>query len=487
MGMETVPDYRKLKIKYFSMLDKKGLEKGRMRTFIGLSSWIYRHHLQSSESDPIELHLESLSVALEDALSIKENSELRKKLGDLRGEWVSRPARRNKPTEKRMLSPPISEIKSWKHNGLNAVSLFSGAMGLDLGFLAAGFDIRVANDIDPWSRDTVKTNLPDLRFIDRNIDDVTTKELLDLASIAKGEVDILVGGPPCQPFSPAGKRMGLSDPRASPLKYFINAIRELQPKAFVMEEVPGLLSSRLKHFPISEREKREPTGEEEEGSAFKVVLQMLRSTNYNMVYGKLNSADFGSPQVRERLIFLGLRDSSPSLPERTHSGSGIAGTLPWNTFWEATADLKPPKKDFAGLSDVTKKYMSYIPPGGNWRELPEELTKDAMKGAYYAGGGKMGFYRRLSWDEPSPTVVTTPSQKGTMFVHPEQDRMISVREYGRVQGFPDDWEIVGSASDKYRLIGNAVSVHLSYAVALHVRSLLEGKNIVPTSGIYAYE
>ena len=99
----------------------------------------------------------------------------------------------------------------------------------------------------------------------------------------------------------------------------------------------------------------------------------------------------------------------------------------------------------------------------------------------------MGFYRRLSWDEPSPTVVTTPSQKGTMFVHPEQDRMISVREYGRVQGFPDDWEIVGSASDKYRLIGNAVSVHLSYAVALHVRSLLEGKNIVPTSGIYAYE
>ena len=484
----SLENYGILKRNYFSLLKKKGLEKGRMRALIGLSTWLHEQAAANSSEEGLTVHIEAFSYALEEASLVTSNTELKDKLVFLREKWVSRlHTGTQKVISRRLLDPPIRDIRSWKHNGLNAISLFSGAMGLDLGFLAAGFDIKVANDIDPWSRDTVKRNLPDLRFIDRNIDDVETKELLEIASIEKGDVDILVGGPPCQPFSPAGKRMGLSDPRASPLKYFIKAIRELQPRAFVMEEVPGLLSSRLRHFPISERDKRMPSEEEEEGSAFRVILQMLHSTDYKIVYGRLNSADFGSPQVRERLIFLGLRDSGPALPERTHSDSGIAGTLPWNSFWEATADLQYPTNEFAGLSDATKKYMSYIPPGGNWRELPEELIKEAMKGAYYAGGGKMGFYRRLSWDEPSPTVVTTPSQKGTMFVHPEQDRMISVREYGRVQGFPDDWEIVGSISDKYRLIGNAVSVHLSYAVALHVRSLLEGKTIEPKKGIYAYE
>ncbi|MEM0135989.1 MAG: DNA cytosine methyltransferase [Thermoplasmatales archaeon] len=485
---KNVQRYDSLKLEYFSLLKKIGIEKGRMRALIGLSTWIHEQESINSGEDGESMHREAFSVAIEEVSEVKTNAEVESELKRLKNKWVSRPATETgKHVKRRLLDPPIREIRSFKHNGLTVVSLFSGAMGLDLGFLAAGFDIRVANDIDPWSRDTVRKNMSQLNFIDRDINKVSTKELLEEASLSVNDLDVLLGGPPCQPFSPAGKRMGLSDPRASPLKYFIKAINELRPRAFVMEEVPGILSSRLKHFPISERGKRPPTEDEVGGSAFKVILQMLNSTGYKLVYGRLNAADFGSPQVRERVIFLGLREGNPTLPEQTHSGRGIPGTLPWNSFWEATADLLPEGDEFAGLSTTAKEYMRYIPPGGNWRELPEEFIEKAMGGAYHAGGGKMGFYRRLAWDEPSPTVVTTPSQKGTMFVHPEYDRSISVREYARIQGFPDDWLIQGSTGHKYRLIGNAVPVHLSYAVALHVRQLLEGKTIEPTKGIYAYE
>ncbi|MEM3193042.1 MAG: DNA cytosine methyltransferase [Candidatus Parvarchaeota archaeon] len=485
---ENIQEYGSLKLEYFSLLKKRGIEKGKMRALIGLSTWVHEQESINSGKDEEIMHIEAFSAALEDVSEVKTNFEVESELKRLKNKWVSRPSTETgKHIRRRLLDPPIGEIRSFKHNGLTAVSLFSGAMGLDLGFLAAGFDIRVANDIDPCSRDTVRRNMPELNFIHKDINKVPARELLDEASLSVGDLDVLLGGPPCQPFSPAGKRLGLSDPRASPLKYFVKAINELRPRAFVMEEVPGILSSRLKHFPISERGKRPPTEDEVKGSAFKVILQMLNSTGYKLVYGILNAADFGSPQVRERVLFIGLREGNPTLPEQTHSGSGIPGTLPWNSFWEATADLLPEGDEFARLSTTAKEYMRYVPPGGNWRELPEEFIGKAMGGAYNAGGGKMGFYRRLSWDEPSPALVTAPSQKGTMLVHPEYDRFISVREYARIQGFPDDWLVQGSMEDKYRLIGNAVPVHLSYAVALHVNRLLEGKTIEPTNGIYAYE
>jgi DNA (cytosine-5)-methyltransferase 1 len=485
-----IEEYRRLKLNYYLLLNKRWLEKGRVRALIGLLVWHYEEKAQEGKFDVIKVHTEALSQAIEIASSIKDNYKLKEQIEILKKEWIQRGQRSEYSWKGApILKPPIQKIHGWERNSLNAISLFTGAMGLDLGFLAAGFNIRVANDIDPHSRDIVEENVPFIKFILKDINTVPPSELLKIASIPKGELDLLIGGPPCQPFSTAGKRRGLSDPRASPLQYFIKAIKELQPRAFVMEEVPGILSSRLKHVPINERGRRPLMPEEKPGSAFKVIMEMLESTGYNIIYGRLNAADFGAPQVRERIIFIGMREGDPSLPIPTHSGKGNLNKLPWNSFWEATLDLNEGNEggEAFPLTPKTKGYMRYVPPGGNWRDLPPRLVEEAMGGAYFSGGGKVGFYRRLTWDEPSPTLVTTPSQKGTLFVHPILDRTLSIREYARLQGFPDDWTLYGTLSDKYRLIGNAVPTYLSYAVAMHVKLLLEGKVVEIKRGLDAYE
>ena len=487
--LKLVGDYQELKREYFALLSKSNGNKGQVRAYVGGLTAIGERSITDSSGNYMDAHVSAFESAVAKARDIKASSDLRERLQAVRNEWArlqkddSMGAYASGP----IMQPPIRKVGAWRHNGFNAISLFSGAMGLDIGFMAAGFDLRLANDIDARAKQTANTNVPSLEFIHKDVDTVTTDEILRAASVSKGDADVLVGGPPCQPFSPAGKRAGLSDPRASPLKYFLKAINEIRPRAFVMEEVPGVLSSRLKHFPISERSNRGPNADELPGSAFKVILGMLHSTGYGLVYGKLNAADYGAPQVRERIIFIGLRDGTPTLPTPSCSGTGANSIPPWNSFWEATADLRQSPGEFPPLSAKTKGYVNFVPPGGNWRELPVEVTREAMGNAFYAGGGKMGFYRRLAWDSPSPTVVTTPMQKGTMFIHPEINRPISVLEYARVQGFPDDWHIVGSVSDKYRLIGNAVPVYLSYAVAAHVMQLLEGGKAHTGGGLYGYE
>lgn len=473
-------DYNELKKRYFRTLQGKGATKGDIRAFIGLKTMLYEANAPDS-LEPMERHLLAFKSALDDLgkapLNKKKvfNQELRIALTA----WQNSDINVNrKPVESPLLPPPIPNIHKWHRNGHSLVSLFSGAFGLDLGFLAAGFDSRFATDIDKLSYETAKANLDNTPFILRNYDSVTCEEVLKTSGLAVGELSVLIGGPPCQPFSTAGKREGFNDPRSSPLRGFIRSINELKPRAFVMEEVPGLESSRLVHIPISERGKRALKPEEEEGSAFKEVIRMLESTGYKFVHGRLNAADYGAPQVRERLVFIGLRDGTPSLPPPTHSLSTTgdlftSSLLPWNTYWEATADLSQ-DGDSANFSEKIADYMRVIPPGGHWRQLPEDVIPMAMGGAYEAGGGKMGFYRRLAWDEPSPTVVTSPLQKGTIFGHPEQLRPLSISEYKRIQGFPDDWFLPGSNMDRYKLIGNAVSVHFSFALAKHVISLLRG-------------
>lgn len=481
-------EYINTKQDYYKTLRRFPRSKGSARALIGGLVWLSEKDQLESGIDALSAHASALSDAVERASLIREKLGLQDALREVRSKWantIDHRLERSKLPE--LVRPPIGKIRNWRSNGMKAISLFSGAMGLDLGFMAAGFGVRLANDIDQRARDTALSNLPSIAYINRDIDTVPFDELLNSSLLKREEVDLLIGGPPCQPFSPAGKRMGLADPRASPLKYFIGAIKSLRPRAFVMEEVPGLLSSRLKHLPISERLNRTPTPEEQPGSAFRVVMDMLHSTGYRIVYSKVNAADFGSPQVRERVLFIGLRDSEPTMPLPTHSPAGSRKTRPWVTLWEATANISDVVSDSIGFGPKMRRFMQYVPPGGNWKEIPTDLTKEAMGGAFYAGGGKMGFYRRLSWDEPSPTVVTTPAQKGTVFVHPEQERSLNIREYARIQGFPDDWQIIGSVADKYRLIGNAVPVQLSFSVALHVKKLLEGKVDVEKGTLSAYE
>lgn len=475
----------RIKWEYYAAAQKyntRGLSKGDIRAYLGLFTWFYERDLLKNNEDKFRSHQEALKLSLEHYKGVTDKKELSEDFSKVLDIWRKADDKclPREPGGKPLVFPPVEKIKELKTNGLTQVSLFSGAFGLDLGFMAAGFDPKVALDLDNDSLKTITTNLPDLPFIGEDIEKVTTKDILDASGLGKGDIDVLVGGPPCQPFSTAGKRMGLNDPRASPLREFIRVIKEAQPRCFVMEEVEGLKSARLKHVPVSEAG-RQLTPEEEKGSAFKLIIEMLNGTGYKFTYDILNAADYGAPQVRNRLIFIGLREGEPSLPTATHSevpqlhweGGAVS---PWNTLWDATADLQGGSQEFSNLSEKSKSYMGSVPPGGNWRNLPEEQIEGAMGGAYTSGGGKMGYYRRLSWDTPSPTVVTSPTQMATLFCHPEELRPLSVDEYKRAQGFPDDWYLPKSTAAKYKLIGNAVPVYLSYAIAQKVIELLRHEN-----------
>jgi DNA (cytosine-5)-methyltransferase 1 len=368
------------------------------------------------------------------------------------------------------VTPPQEKVDE----ELTVVSLFTGAYGLDLGFEVAGFRVTVALDISEDSYANLKANRPKIPFLLGDIKQFRTEDILKEAGLRPGEVDVLTGGPPCQPFSPAGKRQSLNDPRAAPLMEFIRVIKEARPKVFVMEEVPGILSARIRHVPIKERGKRPLAPEEEPGSAWRVVLEELSKTGYIIEWRVLNAADYATPQERERVIVIGVRpdlNAKPVFPAPTHSRRpiGLFGALkPWLTLLEAIAGVA----DHIGYIPLPPKYakfMRYVPPGGNWRQLPDELKPEAMGGAYSAGGGRMGFYRRLAWFEPSPTLVTSPAMKATMMVHPWEDRPLSMREYLRIQGFPDDWKVVVPLDAAYRLFGEAVSVPLAYAIARALR------------------
>ncbi|MGC8988197.1 DNA cytosine methyltransferase [Infirmifilum sp.] len=378
-------------------------------------------------------------------------------------------------TDKYLSVIPQLGAKEDKVEGeLTVISLFTGAYGLDLGFELAGFRVAVALDISEESYMNLRANRPKIPFLLGDIKGFSTADILKEAGLRPGEVDIITGGPPCQPFSPAGKRQSLKDPRAAPLMDFIRVVREARPKVFVMEEVPGILSARVRHVPIRERGKRPLTPDEEPGSAWRVVLEELGKTGYRVAWKVLNAADYGTPQVRERVIIIGVRPDLkrlPAFPEPTHSKEPavLFGVLrPWLTIAEALVGIR----DHAGFTPLPPKYaryIGYVPPGGNWRQIPDELKSEAMNAAYHASGGRMGFYRRLTWFEPSPTLVTSPTMKATMMIHPWEDRPLSVREYLRLQGFPDDWRVVVSVQSAYRLFGEAVPVPLARAIAGAIR------------------
>lgn len=487
--MVDINGYNTLKWDVNSLIDTRRLGwKAEIRTYLGAKTWEYERELSNCSIE--NKHILALHSAVEDCKKCTSRQDIRKELDRLLNKWRNREGYKiTFPTSSPIVEPPVKQIQDWKKNGHSFVSLFSGAFGLDLGFMGAGFEPLLALDKLESSENTLAENLPTLKFIKKDIKDVTTQEILREAGLGVGELDLVTGGPPCQPFSTAGRREGLLDPRASPLREFIRFVKEAQPKVFVMEEVTGLLSARLKHVPYS-REKRDLLPEERVGSAFAKVVKMLRSTGYHLTLSDdpslysnsvLNAADFGAPQIRNRLIIIGCKEQQPELPSPTHSKSPALSTSegrlqPWSTFWDTTCDLQGKEMECANLSERLAKYLSLVPPAGYWKDLPEDLIEEAMGGAYLSDGGKTGYFRRLSWDYPSPTVATSPAYRSSMLCHPEELRPISIEEYKRVQGFPDDWVVPGSISTKYLLIGNAVPVHLSYAIAKKASELLNNLN-----------
>lgn len=369
-----------------------------------------------------------------------------------------------------------------KKPSLTAISLFSGAMGLDIGFEQSGFQVRVTCEMRKEACDTIRLNRPDIPLLEGDIAEYTTKEILEASGLRVGEATVVIGGPPCQSFSTAGTRKSFNEKRGIALLEFVRVLKESRPRFFVFENVKGLTNASLKHISFYERIKMKeheiPT-ESRLGTAFKYVLDKLSETGYSLSYKVLNSADYGSPQKRLRLIIIGSRDGEDiGFPDQTHDSPSSIGVTtgklkPWRVLRDVLNDLSEDEQEYVKFPSWGR-YIKYIKPGGDWRDLPADVQREAMKGSFFSQGGRTGYFRRLSLELPCPTLVTSPIFKGTCLAHPIFDRPLSIQEYARIQGFPSDWKFVGSTVKKYRMIGEAVPIELSYAIGCHIRNKVNG-------------
>lgn len=321
-----------------------------------------------------------------------------------------------------------------------SIELFAGAGGLALGLEKAGFEHIMLNELVPDACWTLKKNRPQWNVVTGDISDISFEEY-------KGKVDLISGGFPCQAFSYAGKKLGFEDTRGTLFYQFARAVKEAQPKIFLGENVRGLL-------------------DHNEGKTMQTIKDVIAELGYTLVPPQYLKAIFYMvPQKRERLFLVGIRNDLadklkfvwPSPYKRIMT---LRDALKAGELYPVDCPLSPGQK----YPKRKEEILSFVPPGGYWRDLPEDLQKEYMKGSFYLEGGKTGMARRLSWDEPSLTLTCAPAQKQTERCHPEETRPLTTREYARIQTFPDEWEFVGSISSIYKQIGNAVPVNLAYAM-----------------------
>ena len=245
---------------------------------------------------------------------------------------------------------------------------------------------------------------------------------------------------------------------------FIHVVETLSPRFFVMENVKGLASM-----------PSDPADKDSE-PVLTQILSRFKKLGYHTVHGVLDAVHYGTPQFRERLVIIGSRDNEAIfLPSPTHFHMHQVPHMRWRTLFDAIGDLTD-VGECAKFTPTVSQYMKLVPEGGNWRSLPPAIAKAAMGGAYESGGGKVGFYRRLSYSEPSPTLVTSPNQKATLLCHPRATRPLSVAEYARIQQFPDSWRFQGKTTDCYRQIGNAVPIPLGRAIGQMLISVVLGNS-----------
>lgn len=361
------------------------------------------------------------------------------------------------------------------------ISLFTGGMGLDIGLERGGsFDILACVEKVPAFCETIRRNRDAgrignkaLRVYEEDINKLDPYQVMADLGVQKGQIDLIVGGPPCQTFSTTGKRASVQDPRGTLLWRFLHFVECIQPKMFLMENVRGLMSAALQHRPIKDRPERgglllQP--EEEPGSVLRLFLDDLQN-NYRMDCFEVNAVNYGAPQLRERVIFIGNRyNKVTDFPEPTHIqepsdylplfASQNVQLEPFRTLGQALNGLVEENPIILDFSPRKKRYLGLIPPGGNWRCLPAEIARESMGRAYLAKGGRSGWWRRLSFDLPCPTIVTMPNHASTALCHPEEIRALTLRECARVQEFPDEWKFYGKPSEQYAQVGNAVPIRL---------------------------
>ena len=336
-----------------------------------------------------------------------------------------------------------------------ALSFFTGAVGLDIGMAEAGISPVLVSEIDSSARRSIAANYPEAGLVG-DMTKLTPKDIYEYANLPEGTtIDYMFGGPPCQAFSTAGKRRGYHDVRGDVFIKYLELIGQLKPRYAVIENVRGLLS-----IPAIFNE-ADTKGLK--GGVLLYALRRLRHFGYSVSFNLYNAANFGAPEKRERLIIiakLGSQKVDYLMP--TNDEHGNFGLPKWKTFGDAVKGIKT--SHYIEYPAKRAKYLKYIPEGGNWRSMPLDVQKEAMGKSWALPGGKTGFFRRLSRKEPSPTLVTHPTMPATDLIHPTEDRPLSVEEYRRIQGFPDNWHIEGPILEQYKQIGNAVPVPLAKAI-----------------------
>ena len=339
---------------------------------------------------------------------------------------------------------------------MNYVSFFSGALGLDLGLEKGGMNPLLFCEKDQACQRTIKLNRPNVPLIG-DINKFTSDDILNILEVdSNNEIDLVVGGPPCQAFSTAGSRRSFEDERGNVFLHFLKIATNLKPKYIVIENVRGLLSAPYSPSSINP----------EKGSALDYILKELNSHGYYVSFNLYNTANFGVPQIRERVVIIASLESKVPYLEPTHTQVERLGLPCWVTLEHAITGIPKEKNQLcAKFPEKRLKYYRMLNPGENWRNLPEDLQKEALGKAYELGGGKTGFLRRLDWNKPSPTLVTSPTMPATDLAHPLEDRPLSIAEYARIQQFPDDWKFSGGIADQYKQIGNAVPCGLGLAIA----------------------
>jgi DNA (cytosine-5)-methyltransferase 1 len=331
-------------------------------------------------------------------------------------------------------------LKVAKKTEFSTIELFAGAGGLALGLENAGFNHKLLVEIDKNAAQTLKTNRPKWNVVCADAQTVDYRQY-------KNQVEVVTGGFPCQAFSFAGKKLGFEDARGTLFYSLASAVKQINPKIAVGENVRGL----LRH---------------ENGRTLAAMIDIMEELGYRVAVKVLRAQYLDVPQKRERLIILCIRKDLkipfifPKERDYTVSIREALQDVP-----SSEGQTYPPKK---------KKILEKIPPGGYWKDLPDKLQREYMGASYFMGGGKTGMARRLSWDEPSLTLTCSPAQKQTERCHPDETRPLTVREYARIQSFPDAWHFDGSVTSQYKQIGNAVPVNLGFHIGKCLAAMLDG-------------
>lgn len=346
------------------------------------------------------------------------------------------------------------EIHVTPRRDFTSVELFAGAGGLALGMHMAGFRHVLLNEMDTQACHTLRINKPEWNVYEGDIHYIDFTPLRD-------KVDFLSGGFPCQAFSYAGKKGGLNDTRGTLFFELARAVKEIRPKVFMGENVKGLISH-------------------DGGKTLQIIRNAIKELGYTLVEPQvLKAIMYQVPQKRERLILIAIRnDIYQKVQFRWPDPCKRVMTLRDAFYKGVLFPCDVPPSDGQTYPEKKRRVMELVPEGGDWRDLPIEVQKAYMGGSFYLGGGKTGMARRLSMDEPSLTLTCSPAQKQTERCHPEETRPLTVREYARIQTFPDEWIFMGNLSDQYRQIGNAVPVNLAYAIGRSLVRLLNDIDII---------